>query len=379
MSPGSSGGSTGSACSGGQTLCSGSCVDTQTDVNNCGLCGNGCSASLGPGADYSLQCNTGACDLLIESLDGFLNLSGATNVAVADGSIFFTMDYCPTTCSVGAVVNVEPTGFLLNPTVDQPSPPWGIAANAEGAYFTVEGTPGNGDGTVMLLLRDGGAVVGVANTPGFTAPTVLASGQDVPWAITSDSANIYWINRSTPGTSFGTVVKMSLAGGEPEALATGQASPWGIAVDSDNVYWVNQGSPDGGNGSVMKVGLDGGTPALIASNQNAPWSIAVDSANVYWTNYGFGADTGSVMAAPIDGGAPFALASGQDSPWGLALDGTSVYWANFGSGTIMKANLDGTNPTLVATGIVGPQAIVVDSTSLYYTSYGTGVGILTRK
>jgi hypothetical protein len=320
-------------------------------------------------------CNTGACDILIEDLEG-LDVSGVVNLALTSNAILLSISNlsCPGNCS--GVVVADHIGFLVNLSEVQLSTAWGIAGNAEAAYFTDQGTPGYGDGTVMTIPLDGGVEMILGPS---TPPTILADDQDVPWAITVDSTSVYWTNRSSPGTSNGTVVKMPLAGGEPDELASRQDSPWGIAVDSTYVYWVNQGSPDGGNGSVMKVGLDGGTPVLIASDQNAPWSIAVDSANVYWTNYGFGANAGSVMAAPLDGGVPVALATGQDSPWGLALDAASLYWANFGSGTIMTANLDGTNQKVIATGITGPQAVAVDAASLYYASYGTGFGILTPK
>lgn len=51
---GDDGGSKSAAdCSGGETFCSGNCVDTDTDEGNCGSCGATCGASE--------TCSSGVC------------------------------------------------------------------------------------------------------------------------------------------------------------------------------------------------------------------------------------------------------------------------------------------------------------------------------
>jgi hypothetical protein len=52
------GGICGFTCNSGFTSCNGTCVNLQSDVNNCGACGNAC-----PGGFGAPVCNAGACGL----------------------------------------------------------------------------------------------------------------------------------------------------------------------------------------------------------------------------------------------------------------------------------------------------------------------------
>lgn len=60
-------------------------------------------------------------------------------------------------------------------------------------------------------------------------------------------------------------------------LASGQEGPWDIVVDSANVYWVNEAG-----GTVMKRPTSAGAETLIASGQVFPTAIAVSAESVYW-------------------------------------------------------------------------------------------------
>ena len=44
-------------CTAGQTDCNGACVDLQTDLNNCGACGNACESGL-----VAVECRSGVCE-----------------------------------------------------------------------------------------------------------------------------------------------------------------------------------------------------------------------------------------------------------------------------------------------------------------------------
>jgi hypothetical protein len=352
--------------------------------------------------EAGVECDAGICEVLVV-VDGGSGIVWPTpdfgpgvlpliNIAVSGTTLLGTSPGNPMDQGAPALDSYDLSGLRTDYQLTQAAP-WGIAANEVYAYFTDPGTPGASDGAVMIMpIPDGGPYQ--TTTPPIVGglATVLAAGQDLPWAITIDSTSIYWTNRSTAGTSNGSIMKMPLAGGASQLLASGQASPYGIAVDASNIYWVNQGSVDGPNGSVVKVGLDGGSPVVIASSQSAPWGIAVSSSGVYWTNYGGGTNSGSVMAAPLDGGAPYALATGQNFPCGIAVDSTSVYWANFGNGlnpgtgsssdgTIMTANLDGTNLTTLMAGLQGPEGIAVGVTSVFFACLGGqgGFWIVTPK
>jgi hypothetical protein len=64
------------SCPLGQTTCNNTCVNTQTDSNNCGSCGNAC-ALVSNGVN---SCNAGACEISTCN-PGFANCNGVT----ADG------------------------------------------------------------------------------------------------------------------------------------------------------------------------------------------------------------------------------------------------------------------------------------------------------
>ena len=101
--------------------------------------------------------------------------------------------------------------------------------------FWIEADPGGYTGTVKKALLDGGSL------------TTIASGENEPYDIVADGANVYW-------TTLGEVKKASVDGGPATAiykvppLYTGAASwvgPGPIAVDSTSVYWRNRGPIEG--------------------------------------------------------------------------------------------------------------------------------------
>jgi hypothetical protein len=205
--------------------------------------------------------------------------------------------------------------------------------------------------------------------------TVLASGQNDPFAIVVRPTGVYWTDlQGYQGTSVGSIMTVPLGGGTTVLLSPGQPPnlPGGIAVDGTSVYWADIGSP----GAVMSIPLggvpDGGMATTLAPSQAWPDGVALDATNIYWTdNMG-----GTVLSMPIAGGPVTPLATGQSSPSSIAVDATYVYWVNAGNpGTVMKAPLSQGSVVPLAVGQVSPGPIAVDSANIYWVAGGNVLSV----
>ena len=141
---------------------------------------------------------------------------------------------------------------------------WGIARRTlKTLTSTDEGTPGNSDGTIMVMSLDAGTP---EQEPTPSSALALGQGLHAGRSPSMRPAFTGPTRAHCPTRAMARSSRCRLRLVRHRVLASGQASPWGIAVDANNVYWVNHGSTDGSNGSVMLVGLDGGTPVVMASN-----------------------------------------------------------------------------------------------------------------
>ena len=314
-------------CPAAETVCGGTCVDLQTDSNNCGACGTACAGT----------CAAPEC---------FVTLgSGGDPYAIAVDAT----DVYWTAASSGAVLKAPLVGGTPT-TLAFGVRPDCIAVDATSVYWT------DGSETVMSVPLGGGT------------PTTLATAQDGSAGLAVDDTNVYWAN-AFGGAGGGAVMKVPKGGGTAITLASG-GDPYAIVLDATNVYWTN-------GGTIMRVAKGGGTPTTLAISPGAPEGIAVDATSVYWTVTAYGTATGTVMKVAVAGGMPITLASGQDEPSSIAVDSTDAYWTNFGNGKIVSIPLSGGTPAVVASGqeITGSGAmgITVDATSVYWTN-GSAVG-----
>ena len=75
------------------------------------------------------------------------------------------------------------------------------------------------------------------SAPSGTLPTILVSGQNNPYGISTDSKYVYWTNY------YGrTVNQITVGGGTSITLVSNQGEPIGIATDGINVYWTSGSS-----------------------------------------------------------------------------------------------------------------------------------------
>jgi len=95
-------------CAPGETDCSGVCVDTDTDVSNCGTCGNVCQFDHAAASCNAGSCVMGACDAGWENCDGDpangceADLTSAATCGSCDNACLF--DHAAATCDAGNCV-----------------------------------------------------------------------------------------------------------------------------------------------------------------------------------------------------------------------------------------------------------------------------------
>jgi hypothetical protein len=322
------------------TVCSGACVDEETNDENCGGCGLACSTG----------CIAGRCVVTLASGQGAEY--APTAIVVDMTNVYWTDDVgAPGSgggppASMGAVSSMPINGGTRTTLAYQVTYPDAIAVDATSIYL------GTAVGTVMKVPINGGA------------PTTLASGAYGVGGIAVDATNVYWTSPANcdHACSPSFLMSVPIGGGTPTTLASDPNGPaCGVAVDATNAYWTAN--------DVLKVPLGGGMATTLAAAQGAQ-ALAVDSTNVYWTTYG------SVMAMPLTGGAPTTLASGQNGVVAFAVDATNVYWTTETGPSLTKAPLGGGDPTtLVATVAVDQYphyGLAVDATSVYWTDETDG-------
>lgn len=233
--------------------------------------------------------------------------------------------------------------------------PWGIAADPDGAYWTLEGI-GSSAGSVVSSALTG-------EQPGFA---VLTEAQAGPASVRVDTTHAYWTTFLGGDSS---VRKVRKDGTGEQQLAAGSAA-WSIALDETDVYWTNLA------GSVRKVAKTGGSP-VSADYELTPWDIQVDGESVYWTTR----EGGQIRRAPKSLSPVTSVLSALKFPLGLSLTADRIFWVEAGSfaanacdeanGAVYSANKDGTDKKLLADKQACPTRIDVVNDEVFWTNAGT--------
>jgi hypothetical protein len=336
-------------CAAPQVVCNNQCVDITSDSANCGFCGHNCQGTA---------CSLGLCvaSPVATVTDSVCVLSG---LAVDSTTVYWTQgSILNTGCTPGTFAKPFAGGSTI--TYGSTEDPRGVVVDLTNVYWVdyIDGS----------LRKAPLAANGGGGTSIFPAVDLEAGTTPGPVALAIDAHNVYWADSAA-----GTVNQMPLAGGTVTVLATG-SWPNAVAVDSKvlakNVYWV-----DYVGGTVNKVPVakaDGGTPVnvVLAPSETQPWNIAIDATNVYWTDK---SNPGSVKSIGINGTNPVTLAQGLGAPWGIAVDANFVYWTNFNDNTVVKTPIGGgTVYTLASEPQQNPAAIAVDNVSVYWVDQGGG-------
>jgi hypothetical protein len=316
----------------GMTSCGGVCVQTRTDMNNCGGCGIVCTAT----PPSTAVCAIGKCIVTLATAS--TSAGSELALAVHGSDVFYAQQ------TAGTISRVPTAGGTPTTIVTGQTQPHSLVADSTSVYWAVNGT-----NAIWKAQHDGGA------------PTkVTSSGQVVDLAI--DSTTVYYT------TGFGYVMSAPLTGGTSKTVSQTNGVNYAghVAVDSTKVYFSDQGV------SIYSAPIDGGTGTPIIASSGIPQSgLAITPGELYW-------GTGSLTQhAPLDGG--LAVTRVPTPLYGIAFDGADLFGYT-PTGSIVKIALAGgsfaqTLSYRATNNSYDIATIAVDQTSVYWTEYVYGSGI----
>ena len=382
-------------------------VRIETDVANCGACGNVCGGSNT--RPNGARCERSKC--AFDCADGFGHCSTSDATGCETSLTTSTScGACTHDCRGGACGSGGRCGAVKLSAGDFA---YGAAIDGTYVYYAV--------GAEVRRLRKDNTCAG---GPPCSATWIDADEvQGVPRAVTTDGVNVFWAHftdagpapvrshrdgvdaSSTSGLSYGTpsggmtaaagriwwtnafspserVVRMNANGEDAGTFASGAGETLGIASDGNNMYWVDRAKkriykmPVNAASCDMEILLpdEGGCP-FLTSTTAAPSGVAVDTQNVYFTaaSTSGAATTYEIhrMGKTSVGGFAAPMATLQAGAENVATDGAHVYWTNPFDGTVRRVAVD---KTCTATGcesvidLPKPSSVVVDDVAVYATS-----------
>jgi len=348
-------------CPSDKIACGTSCVDTKTDVKNCGRCNHDCLAgacNAGTCAAYTVTTDPYAQQLFTDGgrvywiryltslanggffsakLDGTDprtifdagNTNSCTRAAVALGKAYFLcanglasdIRVCTLPCAAGSSTVLKP-GIATAPASAS-----ALAADpSTGTVYYAVATPYNQPPNGSIFDIAGNRVGGV--------------NQANPNDLAIANGSIYWLNSGTysadtPQTNGG-VKRASLVSPATESVVVTAGNAYfdngTLAVDANNVYYSGRNYPGGAVDTDIVVANASGTnaaPAIFAHAVSGP--VVSDGTNVFLT---MGNTVRYCSRVGGCGAGPTVLAN--ENGQNLAVDAESVMWVGNGIRRIAK-------------------------------------------
>jgi LVIVD repeat len=197
-----------------------------------------------------------------------------------------------------------------------------FVASDGAALFVTSGQ--NYSGVVTKLALDPRAV-------NARPPLTLMDGLSSPRGIAVQGGFVYWTD-TLDGALVRTADRPDDAardGGTRAAvrLAAGISGPSDLALAGGYAYVADQ------RGSLVRIPLAGGDPELFTDARGTPYGVATDGLSLYWTTRG---DPSGVFKIPLAGGTPMPLVTGEADAHFLAVGATAVVWGAWGNGGAIR-------------------------------------------
>jgi hypothetical protein len=355
------------ACIGTASMCGGTtCINLAADSSNCGSCGHVCAGGE--------ACSGGRCqpELLVDSTHGLAglyhlalqgtNLYGTNYLAILNAGLAWTTT---TTPGVGFKYLTPPP----NGAVSSSNSTGGLAVDPTYVWFGIQHGPNAGTWKTPIA----GPASSTAQVSGFYdvnifAIDVYAGG---PYMYISDGYNSGFAREPKSGVP---------AAPTCDCFNTGYPPPSDILTDaSGNVYWSMGGNAkwvaQASATSVASWITGNGCAASTLVTGITPSGLGLDSTYVYFSDSG----ANKIKRIPIGGGtvtdltASVTLPAAPDAPGHLVVDSRNIYWVT-GTGNLWAIGKDGTstNVSLLVTGRKQIGAVTYDANFLYFTDSGDG-------
>ena len=333
------------SCPGGQILCNGVCVNSQTSGANCGRCGHSCAYG---------SCSSGKCTqwtVASSSITGTPAgvVSDGTNVIWADVGLKQVLEVPAAGSTSAGVLAGDPSFGSIPAAQNSPisigsgtvvwitsTSAWKATAGVTGSGTLLPFTFPAGIELLNVALNTAGTRFIVmdytaAQMPVFDCPlgsTSCAMDGNTPFSsgMAAGATRDYF-----PDPSDNVISEIDFGGPAIHFFVTGlslSTNSTGVAVDTNNVYWVN------GTQIVKDSQLTTGNPIPLANLPSGLSGVvmATDGTNVYLTTT-VSNSNGQVVYEPIAGccsgstccTATDLVPAGGD-PSSIAVAGGMVFW-----------------------------------------------------